>query len=117
MTNGSLMKVESIAECSRLEHSAILLTCIRQKFVLKTNLLSFWVWPFYTGFTVVVIEGIRQDAHIGNTLNTFQEHFYVEDNDKNHRYLDRRHEDKKWPQKNGPRCEKADVLTHEQQSK
>ena len=28
MANGSLMKVESIAECS--EHSAILLTCIKQ---------------------------------------------------------------------------------------
>ena len=29
-TNGSLMKVKSIAECSPLEHSAILLTCIKQ---------------------------------------------------------------------------------------
>ena len=28
--NGSLMKVESIAECSLLEHSAMLLTCIKQ---------------------------------------------------------------------------------------
>ena len=28
MTNGSLMKVESIAEC--LEHSAIILTCIKR---------------------------------------------------------------------------------------
>ena len=30
MTNGSLMKVESIAECLEHEHSAILLTCIKQ---------------------------------------------------------------------------------------
>ena len=30
MTNGSLMKVKSIAECSPLEHSAIILTCIKQ---------------------------------------------------------------------------------------
>ena len=30
MENGSLMKVESIAECSLLEHSAILLTCIKR---------------------------------------------------------------------------------------
>ena len=30
MGNGSLMKVESIAECSLLEPSAILLTCIKQ---------------------------------------------------------------------------------------
>ena len=37
MANGSLMKVESIAEC--LEHSAILLTCIKRRSVLKTN---FW---------------------------------------------------------------------------
>ena len=29
-TNGSLMKVESIAECSLSEHSAILLTCIKR---------------------------------------------------------------------------------------
>ena len=29
MTNGSLMKVKSIAECP-LEHSAILLTCIKR---------------------------------------------------------------------------------------
>ena len=33
MTNGSLMKVESIAECS---HSAILLTCIQDNWSLKT---------------------------------------------------------------------------------
>ena len=30
MTNGSLMKVESIAECSNREHSAIFLTCIKR---------------------------------------------------------------------------------------
>ena len=30
MENGCLMKVESIAECSPLEHSAILLTCIKR---------------------------------------------------------------------------------------
>ena len=35
MTNGSFMKIESIAECS-LEHSAILLTCVKQYSVLKT---------------------------------------------------------------------------------
>ena len=41
MTDGSLMKVESIAECSPLEHSAILLTCIKRQLVLKTNLCFF----------------------------------------------------------------------------
>ena len=30
MVNGSLMQVESIAECSPLEHSAKLLTCIKR---------------------------------------------------------------------------------------
>ena len=38
MTNCSLMKVESVAECSLgVEHSVILLTCIKQKLVLKNN--------------------------------------------------------------------------------
>ena len=54
-TDGSLMKVESIAECSRwkpnegrkycrmlpLEHSAILLTCIKPYSVLITKFWSF----------------------------------------------------------------------------
>ena len=35
-----------------LEHSAILLTCIKWLLVLKTNFLSFWEWPFKTGLTV-----------------------------------------------------------------
>ena len=30
MTNGSLLKVKSIAECSPLEHSEILLACIKR---------------------------------------------------------------------------------------
>ena len=49
MTNGSLMKVESIAE------SAIILTCIKRLLVLKTNFCFFWEWLFYTGFTVSTI--------------------------------------------------------------
>ena len=35
MTNGSLMKVESIAECSN-GHSAILFTCIKRNWYRKT---------------------------------------------------------------------------------
>ena len=35
-----------------MEHSAILLTCIKQKSVLKTNFWSFFEWPLKTGFTV-----------------------------------------------------------------
>ena len=41
--NGSLMKVKSIAEC--LEHSAILLTCIKQYLVLKSNFWCPFNWP------------------------------------------------------------------------
>ena len=48
MTNGSLMKVESTAECS-LKHSAILLTCIQRFFGLLFK------WLLKTGFTVMVI--------------------------------------------------------------
>ena len=35
-----------------LEHSAILLTCIKRLLVLKTNCWSFKEWLFYIGFTV-----------------------------------------------------------------
>ena len=36
-----------------LGHSAILLTCIKLPFFIKTFVLSIFEWPFYTGFTVV----------------------------------------------------------------
>ena len=39
MTNGSLMKVESIAEFP-MEHSAILLTCIKGYLVLKKTIFG-----------------------------------------------------------------------------
>ena len=32
-----------------LEHSAILLICVKRLLVLKTNFWSFLEWPFYTG--------------------------------------------------------------------
>ena len=35
-----------------LEHSAILLTCIKLLFVIKIFILSIFEWPFYSGFTV-----------------------------------------------------------------
>ena len=42
---GSLMKVESIAECNTFDlHEAII--------SLKPRFLCFSEWPFYTGFTV-----------------------------------------------------------------
>ena len=34
------------------KHSAILLTFIRLPFVIQIVVLSFFEWPFYTGFTV-----------------------------------------------------------------
>ena len=46
------MQVKSIAECSMGSISAILLTFIKQPFVIKIFVLSFFEWPFYTGFTV-----------------------------------------------------------------
>ena len=42
-----------------LEHSAILLTCIKLLLVLKINFLSFWEWPFYTGFNVLFTLSLR----------------------------------------------------------
>ena len=46
ITIGSLMKVESISECFPLEHSAILLTCIKRLLVLKTILGLFEIGRF-----------------------------------------------------------------------
>ena len=53
-TNYRLMKVKSIAECSKRskEHSAILSTFIKLPFVIKILFLSIFEWPYYTGFTV-----------------------------------------------------------------
>ena len=44
-----------MAECSlSREHSAILLTFIKQPFVNKIFVLSIFEWPLKTGFTVQV---------------------------------------------------------------
>ena len=45
-----------MAECSKGEHSAILLTFIKLPFVIKIFVLSIFEWPFYTGFTVYRIK-------------------------------------------------------------
>ena len=55
LTNGSLMKGKRIAECS---HSAIILTCIKQKSVLITNFGLLFEWPLMTGFTYTNPENI-----------------------------------------------------------
>ena len=66
-TNGSLMKAESIAECALVEHSAILLTCIKQQLVLKTN--------FWSSFCVAAkdmfycIQAIIWNPQTSNTTN------------------------------------------------
>ena len=39
-----------------LEHSEILSTFIKLPFVIKIYVLSIFEWPFYTGFTVPVID-------------------------------------------------------------
>ena len=46
------MQVKSIAECSKAEHYAILLTFIKQPIVIKIFVLSIFEWSFYTGLTV-----------------------------------------------------------------
>ena len=48
------MQVKSIAECAPMEHSAVLLTCIKLPHGLKTFVLSIFKWPLKTGFTVQV---------------------------------------------------------------
>ena len=45
-TNYGLMQVKSIAECSKGEHSAILLTFIKPPFAFKTFVLSIFEWLF-----------------------------------------------------------------------
>ena len=40
----------------QVEHSAILSTFIKLPFVIKIFVLSFFEWPFYTGFTVYTDE-------------------------------------------------------------
>ena len=50
-TSCSFVQVKSIADCSSLEHSAILLTCVKQLLVLKTYFGSFFERQLKTGFT------------------------------------------------------------------
>ena len=47
-----LKQVRGIAECSKGEHSAVLLTCIKIPHGFKTFVLSIFEWPLKTGFTV-----------------------------------------------------------------
>ena len=47
-----LMQVKNIAECSKGKHSAILSSFIKLPVVIKIFVLSFFEWPFYTGFSI-----------------------------------------------------------------
>ena len=48
------------------EHSAILLTFIKQPVVIKIFILSIFEWPFYTGFSVVHIVRTGPRSAVGN---------------------------------------------------
>ena len=45
-----LRQSKSIAECSKGEHSAILLTCTKRYWVFTIFVLSIFEWPLKTGF-------------------------------------------------------------------
>ena len=51
-TYNRLMLVKSIAECSRGQHSAVLLTCIKIPNGFQAFVLSIFKWSFKTCFTV-----------------------------------------------------------------
>ena len=51
-TNYRLMKVKSIAECSKGSILQFLSTFIKLSFVTNIYVLSMFEWPFYTDFTV-----------------------------------------------------------------
>ena len=52
---------------SQRGHSAILLTFIKLPFVVKTFVLSFYEWLFYTGFTVT----LKDKRMVTKTIVTF----------------------------------------------
>ena len=82
-TNYPLMQVKSIAECSKREHSAILSTFIKQPVFIKIFVLSIFVLPFYTCFTITVLISHAQNVDIaskveGQTFNlSLHQHPYL----------------------------------------
>ena len=48
------MQVKRIAECSKREHSAILLTCIKLTSVFKNFVFPIFEWPLKTGLAVIL---------------------------------------------------------------
>ena len=49
------MQVKNIAECSKGAFSAILPIFIKLPVVIKTFVFFIFEWPFYTGFTVLLL--------------------------------------------------------------
>ena len=71
MTNGSLMKVESIAECPKRAFSIpVLLSCIKLPSVFKTFALPIFEWLLKTGFTVMLfyVFGVQKKRFIETVL-------------------------------------------------
>ena len=61
------MQVKSNAECS-VEHSAVVLTCIKLPHGFKTFVLSIFEWPLMTGITVSNNKGADQTARMSTLL-------------------------------------------------
>ena len=69
-THYCLKQVKSIAECSKMDHSAILLIFIKLPFVIKIFVLSIFEWSLKTSFTVfpfLVATGFK--AHLNFWTN------------------------------------------------
>ena len=58
-----------------MEHSAILLTCIKLPYVIKIFVLSIFEWPFYTRFTVLFNKSLTSEKKEMHILNLFQASF------------------------------------------
>ena len=77
------MQVKRIAECS-LEHSAILLTCIKLPSVFKTYILSILEWSLKTDFTVCLWASTlefgtyRMGEHMHSPARAFTSHIHKE---------------------------------------
>ena len=59
------------------EHSAILLTFIKLPFVIKIFDLSFFEWPFYTGFTEVLLSTHAPRFYNFFVLNSTEHDKYI----------------------------------------
>ena len=59
-----------------LGHSTILLACINQLSVLKTNFGLLFDWPLKTGFTVYSNRCYNKVCYIGTALNLFKYCFH-----------------------------------------